>query len=658
MSSKALVELQNANLTVSLRTLILAESDRDADAIVSELKQSGFDVHPTWVRTQEEFRAAVGDRDFDAVLADYRLPSWGGLDALTELRRTGKDIPFLMVAGTLGEEAIVESIKQGASDYILKDHVARLPAALVRALSEKSVRDEHARAQEALHISEARNRELVENAIYGIARVATDGSFLDANPALVRMLGCTGTRELMSLNLGRDLFRFPEQYAALLSGCREPDQRSQLEAEWRRYDGGWATVRVHMRQLFTLDDAQTFELSVEDITVLRATERQLHQAQKFEAVGQLAGGVAHDFNNVIGAIVGWAELGIDQSRDHPVLLERFHRIREQADRAAELTRQLMTFARGQELQARAVDLNGVAGQLVSLLDKVIGKDIELKFVSAPLDCVKADPTQIEQALMNLCLNARDAMPNGGRLLLETEMVELDEPYCRLYPQVAPGCYGVVSVSDTGMGMDEETRERIFEPFFTIKECGQGTGMGLATAYGIVQQHGGFLHVYSEPGHGSLFRVYLPVMEVAGKEAPSSGSGTVPRAVSRGTETIVLADDHESIREMTRQTLARLGYRVLAACDGEQALRLCEHETPALAILDVVMPKMGGLAAATKLAERFPAMRVLLTSGYSAAAGEIPAESKDLRYLQKPYSPTALAHLVREILGPQPADVSR
>ena len=406
-----------------------------------------------------------------------------------------------------------------------------------------------------------------------------------------------------------------------------------------------------MRQLSPLQPNDTFELSVEDITALRAIERQVHHAQKFEAVGQLAGGVAHDFNNVIGAILGWAELGIDQSRDHPVLLERFNRIREQANRAAALTRELLTFASRQVLQATSVDLNIVVSRLTSLLDKVIDKNIELKFVTAPIACVKADPTQIEHALMNICINARDAMPNGGRLLLETEMVELDEAYCRFYPRALPGRYAVVSVSDTGIGMSAEARERIFEPFFTTKQSGRGAGMGLATVYGIVQQHNGFLHVYSEPDHGSLFRLYLPAMEDARTEQGSTKGETPSRAVSGGTETILLADDHESIREMTRQTLARLGYRVLAACDGEEALRLCESEAPALAILDVVMPKMGGLAAATKLAERLPTLRVLLTSGYSAAAGGIPAESHALRYLQKPYSPTALAHVVREILGP-------
>ena len=265
------------------------------------------------------------------------------------------------------------------------------------------------------------------------------------------------------------------------------------------------------------------------MTELRALERQLRQSQKFEAIGQLAGGVAHDFTNVVGAILGWAEIGLEHSRDNPDMTERFERIREQADRAAALTRELLAFARRQVLQPRAVDLNSVADGLHNLLDKVIDKNIEVKFLTTPLDPVKADPTQLEQVLMNLCINARDAMPEGGRLVIETEMVELDEPYCRFYPYVTPGRYAVLSVSDTGSGMDPETRERIFEPFFTTKERGKGTGMGLATVYGIVKQHGGFIHVYTEPSHGSLFRVYVPAMEGA---ALARRGGEIDGAVAR------------------------------------------------------------------------------------------------------------------------------
>ncbi len=648
MKSSTIEEVRRPAATTPLRVLILENSRSDVDLVLLELQQAGFQVDHTLVETREQFRAALAEKNYDAVLADYRLPSCSGLDAFAELRDLGKDIPFLLVTGTLGEEAAVECIKQGVSDYILKQHLSRLPVALMRALTEKALRDENAHAHEALRASEARNRDFVEHAVYGIFRVSADGAFLDANPALLRILGCASADELKTMNLARDLFRFPEQYARLTAACREHGQLNDAEAEWRRRDGGIVAIRLHLRQLSASDHPGMLEGIAEDVTELRAMERQLRQAQKFEAVGQLAGGIAHDFNNVVGAILGWAELGLEENRGNAAA-GRFSRIREQADRAAALTRELLAFARRQVLQPLSVDLNGVASGLVSLLDKVIGKHIDFKFVSAPLDCVKADPTQMEQVLMNLCLNARDAMPEGGRLVIETDMVELDEPYCRFYPYVTPGRYAVISVSDTGIGMDAETRERIFEPFFTTKDPGKGTGMGLATVYGIVKQHGGFVHVYSEPAHGSLFRVYLPAMEGAQAEGAAVKVPRPSLGEMRGTETILLADDHESIRDMARQTLMSLGYRVLSACDGEEALRLCEHETPALAILDVIMPKLGGPATAAKLAGRFAQMRVLFTSGYSAACDPVPAEGATGRYLQKPYSPTTLAHLVREIL---------
>jgi CheY-like chemotaxis protein len=283
------------------------------------------------------------------------------------------------------------------------------------------------------------------------------------------------------------------------------------------------------------------------------------------------------------------------------------------------------------------------------LEKVIPKDINLKVTTAALDTVKADPTQIEQVLMNLCLNARDAMPSGGRLHIETEMVELDDAYCRFYPHVTAGPYAVLSISDTGIGMDTETRERMFEPFFTTKGPGKGTGMGLATVYGIVKQHGGFLHVYSEPGQGTLFRVYFPATDTADTDSATAHAPMLSLARIHGTETILIAEDHESIREMARQTLLSFGYRVLSACDGEEALKLCENETPMLAILDVVMPKLGGPATAAKLAERFADLPVLFTSGYSQDSDGVAATTASARYLQKPYSPTTLGRIVREIL---------
>ena len=779
MNSMTLDQLGPRGSTRPLRLLILENEPQDAELTLHELRASGFEIESTVTQGREQFLAALLEGRYDAILADYRLPDWTGVEALKEVRASGRDTPFLLVTGTLGEEAAVECIKQGVNDYILKDHLKRLPAALKRALDEKDLRDENARAhltiaesearmreqfaeldqiyrtapiglavfgpdlrylrvnehlarmnglsaekhqglmtrdvnpgvakafesylrqvfsrgesilnveiqsamqagaerawlvsfhplrgasgvifaisvvvleiterrqvQQALSISEAHNRELVENSNYGIFRISPDGTFLDHNPALLRILGCTSPGELRPPALVRDIFRYPAQYVEYMTVCRKEGQMHNVETEWRRRDGGIVAVRLHLRGLSVAELTASVEVIAEDVTEIRAVERQLHQSQKFEAIGQLAGGVAHDFNNVVGAILGWAELGLDQSRSYPQIAERFARIREQAERAATLTRELLAFSRRQILQPRIVDLNSVTSDLASFLDKVIRKDIELKVINAPLDHIKADPTQIEQVLMNLCLNAREAMPQGGRLLIETEMVDIDDSYCRFYPSVVPGRYAVLSVSDTGVGMDAELRERIFEPFFSTKDQGKNSGMGLATAYGIVKQHGGFIHVYSEVGHGTLFRVYLPAVTTSSSEGSMGRTRASSVAEWRGTETLLLADDHDSIREMSRQTLVNLGYRVLSAVDGEEALRLCESETPALAILDVVMPKMSGPETAAKLAERFEKLPFLFTSGYTQESRDLEREG---RFLQKPYSPSALSRMVREML---------
>jgi len=768
-----------------IRLLIVEHSQADVELALFELREAGLRTEHTVARNRDEFLAAYHERHFDAVISDAQFPSWSGLEALQEIRAGGDDVPFLILSGTLGEEAAVECIKQGVSDCVLKEHMARLPVALQRALAERALREETRRAQRTLEKSEARarqqlaelellysraplciavldrelryvrvnealaashccrpaefvgrpllemipefadesaklyrrvfetgepilniearvkrafepfetrdylasfypltnsegsiesvclmmvditerkraeedlrraeacNRDLVTHSVYGICRARLDGSFLDANPAFLTILGVEAAHTLPDLNLGRDVFRFPEQFVKLMANCRDSGPVVGAEAEWRRRDGGILCVRLHARRLALPSEPESIELTAEDVTELRGMERQLRQAQKFEAIGQLAGGIAHDFNNVVGAILGWAELGYDQNRSNPKAAERFTRIREQADRAAGLTRELLAFARRQVLQPRPVDLNAVTSGLMSFLDRVIGKDVELKVVTSPLDQVKADPTQIEQVLMNLCLNARDAMPTGGRLIIETEMVELDDSYCRFYPYVGPGRYAVLSVSDTGIGMDAETRERIFEPFFTTKEKGRGTGMGLATVYGIVKQHGGFIHVYSEPGQGSLFRIYVPAIE--GSATESSNRTKVPapsRQEIRGTETILIAEDHESIREMARQTLLSLGYKVLSAADGQEALELCGPEAPALAVLDVVMPKLGGPAAAVRLQERFAGLRIVFTSGYSQDSQALAAADPNARYLQKPYSPTALGRIIRDVL---------
>ena len=639
-----------------VRVLLLEESLADSQDMLEELRAAGLVIEPTVVATRQEFREAISSQEYSIILSAHTLPDWSGMEAFEELQKMGKTTPFILVAGAIAKEEAAVCLQQGVRDYVLKSHIVRLPGIVRRALEQKELLEANTAAMHALRESERRNRELVENSVYGIFRVALDGSFVFANPTLLQILACSSLPVLQTLNFMDDIFRFPEHCARLISSCRKDGLVHGAETEWRRKDGGLVCVKLHLRYLSVPGSADQMEGIVEDVTELRSLEHQLLQAQKFETIGQLlAGGVAHDFNNVVGAILGWAELGYEESLAFPRIAERFARIREQADRAASLTRELLAFARCQDLQARPVDLNTIIHSLTTFLDKVIGRDIEMKVLPGILQPIQADPVQIEQVLMNLCLNARDAMPEGGRLAIETEMEQLDESFCRYYPYAKRGLYAVLSVSDTGIGMTNEIRERIFEPFFTTKERGTGSGMGLATAYGIVKQHGGFIHVYSEPWQGSLFRVYLPEIDRVNSEIqPSPKVAEYSRATSlNGTETILLAEDHDSVREMVRQWLVNLGYRVLSAANGEEATRLCDGEAPQLAILDVVMPRLGGTATATQLHGQLPALPVLFTSGYSESTGAAASLLPNSYFLQKPYSPTALGRVIRKILDREP-----
>ncbi|HXT24507.1 MAG TPA: response regulator [Candidatus Eisenbacteria bacterium] len=378
-------------------------------------------------------------------------------------------------------------------------------------------------------------------------------------------------------------------------------------------------------------------------------EEQVHQLQRFEAIGRLAGGVAHDFNNVIGAIMGWAEIGANAAYPGGDLQDKFLKIRSQADRASGLTRQLLAFARRQTLQPCNTNLNELAKETLSLLRNVIGERIEIQLqLAQDLSVIWADPGQIEQVLMNLSLNARDAMPDGGRLLVETQNVWVGEDYQRAHPYALPGNYVLLRVLDTGVGMDTETLTHIFEPFFTTKEIGRGTGLGLATVYGIVKQHKGFVDVDSTPGQGTAFRVYLPLgngsAEISEKPAFFTMRG--------GSECILIAEDNDDLRDAAQEILQSLGYRVIAAKDGEEAVRIFEQQPEAidLVFLDVVMPKLNGTDAYLRMVTRKPGLPVLFTTGYASEVSLVPMTTREkAKVLQKPYGSQYLAQKLREKL---------
>lgn len=633
-----------------LRLLLVDDNAGDLELSLHALQKAGMNFSAEVASTREQFVGKIHALPFDVIVSDFRMKDWSGLDALEEARRIAPQTPVILLTGTLGDERAVDCIKQGITDYVLKEQITRLPIAILRARDERHLREAEAHAIEALRESEARYRGLVDNATYGMYGVAPGGRFLYANPALALMLGYDSPADLLHIENAEKVFHDPSVSARIEEECRS---KPLVEAttEWVRKDGKTITVRLSGRPAQSSGkSARWLEMIAEDVTERLALEKHLLQAQKFEAIGQLAGGIAHDFNNMIGAVLGWADIGLDETEESSRLHRHFEKIRHQAQRAAALTRQLLAFARRQILEPRNIDLNQSVTETLSLLEKVIGGNIEMKMrLASNLAVVRADPTQIEQVLMNLCINARDAMPGGGAIHIETSNAQFDEEYCAAQPFARPGSYSLLSVSDTGTGMDAATLDRIFEPFFTTKETGKGTGLGLATVYGIVRQHGGFVHVYSEPGHGSTFRVYLPV---GSQPADSPELAEDPGPIRGGSEFVLVAEDHEGLRELARETLVNLGYHVLVACDGEQAVREFENHSSEvdLLLIDVVLPKMSGPEVYTRIFRSAPRIPVIFATGYSADLALPDQLRRDgLSVLQKPYSPRDLARRVRDVL---------
>ncbi len=391
----------------------------------------------------------------------------------------------------------------------------------------------------------------------------------------------------------------------------------------------------------------------QDITERENLERQFLKAQKMEAVGRLAGGVAHDFNNLLTAITGYAHLLMTDQDVTESMRADLGEIERAADRAATLTRQLLAFARRQMLQPEILDLNMLVQDLARMICRLVGEDVEFTTILDPeLAHVRADPGQIEQVIMNLVVNARDAMPQGGQLIIQTANVQLDWQYAQQHVDVQPGPYVMLAISDTGVGMQEDILSHLFEPFFTTKDQGKGTGLGLPTVHGIVRQHDGYIWPYSEPGNGTTFKIYLPQVNQDGDLAENEAN-TVSADALHGSETILLAEDENAVRALTRTVLQKRGYTVLAACDGGEALTMGEqHEGPIhLLVTDIVMPGMSGRELAERLGSSHPETRVLFTSGYTEEAiDRHGAFDSDAVFLYKPYAPEALARTVREVLG--------
>ena len=627
-----------------LRVLMVEDSEDDALLVLRELRAAGYDLTLERVDTAAALAAALDRHPWDLVIGDYSMPHFSGTAALGMLRQRGLDVPYICVSGTITEELAVAAMKAGAHDYVTKGQLKRLLPAIERELRE-------AQGRATLRATEASFATLVEHAPVGIYRSSPEGRFLSVNAAVVRMLGYETGAQVLNLDMARDVYADAAERQRLVERDTYSDrQYDNVEATWKRRDGRLLTVQLSVRAVRNAAGrVDYYETFVRDVTDQRRLQQQVLQSQKMEAVGRLAGGVAHDFNNLLTVITSYSDLVLEGLPPGDAKRDDMEQVQKAADGAAALTRQLLAFSRQQVVEPRVVSLNTVVEGLQQILRRVIGEDIELEITLAPdLGAVRADVGQLEQVLMNLTVNARDAMATGGRLTVETANAEHDPEYARDHEAAAVRRFAMLAVTDTGCGMDEATKARIFEPFFTTKEPGKGTGLGLATVYGIVQQAGGFIWVYSEPGQGTSFKIYLPEVDATAERATAAA----PTPAPGGTETVLLAEDAGAVRAVAKQVLERQGYTVLEAPDGEAALRLAQRHRGVIHLLltDVVMPRVGGRELAEQLARIRPDVKVLYVSGYTddSVVRHGILES-GTAYLQKPFSPESLARKVRDVL---------
>jgi PAS domain S-box-containing protein len=634
-----------------LRLLQVEDSDTDAALIVRVLEKAGYTVQAERVEDAGSMSAALKRTDWDIVITDYRLPGFEAPGALRTLQETGLDIPCIVVSGTIGEDLAVRMMKSGAHDYLMKDNLTRLAPAVERELREAALRRARKKAEQDLRNSEERLALVID---------ATQLGTFDFDPRN-REVTCSEFFK-RQLGVGPDARVTVE---TLFSGLHADDKsrvRKNIERVLRQGSNGLFVDEFRVigiedrveRRITAMGrvyfDAQgqavRFVGVTLDVTERRQLEEEFRQAQKLESVGRLAGGVAHDFNNLLTVILGYAQMILhDMPPEHP-LRDAIDEIAKSATRASDLTRQLLTFSRRHVSETKIILLNDVLNDLQRMLSRLIGEDIHLNLTLDPeAGLFRADPGQIEQVIMNLAVNARDAMPGGGEMAIATSRLVVDEELALLHPSLTPGTYVMLSVRDSGTGMTAEIQAHIFEPFFTTKPQGRGTGLGLSTVYGIVTQFGGAIWVDSQPGHGSRFTVIFPAVKKEVAAAPLPPANTP----ASGNETILVAEDDPVVRRFVRGILERHGYTILESSNGRAALELArQHPGPIhLLLADVVMPEMGGAELSQQFPSVRPGVRVLCMSGYTDRA--FPEAELPGGYLQKPFTTEALLTKVRKVL---------
>ncbi len=640
-----------------LNVLIVEDSEDDAFLLVRHLERGGFEPVFERVETADAMNTALSAKKWDVVICDYDLPNFNAPAALDLLDEAGLDLPFIVVSGMIGEERAAAMMRAGAHDVILKDSLARLIPAIERELAEAEVRRERNRAEDEIRQLNLHNELILNSAGEGVYGLDLEGRTTFINPAAAMMIGwepdeLIGQRQHDILHYTKpDGSPYPSEdcpiYAAFKDG--KPHHVSN-EVFWRK-DGTCFPVEYTSTPIREDGELVGAVVVFHDITERKAMEAQLLQAQKMEAVGQLTGGVAHDFNNLLTVILGNLQLLERRVEGDERLSKRVRAASGAAMRGAELTKRLLAFSRRQGLKPEVVDLNELVAGIDDLLRRTLGETMEINAaLEADLWPVRVDLNQLENALLNLAINARDAMPQGGKLTIETANAPLDEEYVARYPYVASGDYVMLAVSDTGSGMPPAVIERVFEPFFTTKETGKGTGLGLSMVYGFIKQSGGHVNIYSEEGHGTTVKLYLPRAE-PGDAAAAEEAAPGP-AVEAGGETILVVEDEAAVREIAVALLEDRGYRVLEAEDGAAALKMLDdHPDIDLLLTDVVMPGgMGGPDLVRNARERRPDLKVLYTSGSTEDAivhGGVLDEGVEM--IGKPYQKDELAQKLRRVL---------
>jgi PAS domain S-box-containing protein len=637
-----------------LRILNLEDSQIDSELIREKLDNEGFECEIVRVESRDAFVSALEQYQFDLILSDYTLPGFDGVSALGIANQKCPEAPFIFVSGTIGEEIAIESLKSGATDYVLKERLSRLAPAVRRTLLEAREKAERKRAEEALRKSEERFKHLVESVTNYIYTVEIrDGKPVSTkhSPGCVTVTGYTSEEFEAAPDLWYQMVYDGDREAvmklteAMLAG--ETVRPIEYRIIHKNGDTHWVR-NTYVPRIGQDGGILAYDGLITDITEQKNLEEQLSQAQKLEAVGQLAGGVAHDFNNILSAIIGFAHLTLMKMHEDDPLRHNIERILESSERATSLTQSLLAFSRKHPVNLAVVNLNDLFRKFEKLIFRLLREDIEMKTVwSDDKLPVRADSAQIEQLIMNLITNARDAMPDGGRLIIETKLVELGQEFINEHGYGRAGKFALILVSDTGIGMDEQTKAKIFEPFFTTKETGKGTGLGLSMVYGTVKKHDGFINVYSEPGKGATFKIYLPIIRAADYVREEQES----LAVRGGSETILVAEDDASLRKMYLQVLEHFGYMVIEAVDGIDAVaRFIENKDKIqLVILDCIMPKMNGREALKKMKAFRPDVKGILMSGYTKDVfSRTELTDDESAFIQKPVSPDELLRKIREV----------